>query len=146
MRVFLCKVCGHLEFNEAPESCPVCFAPKTSFEEKKDFLKQKGSGDAGGEAEKKHIPAFTVVRTCGLIPQGCVDVHIKIGEIEHPSTQEHHIMFIDLYLDKKYISRVYLTPDSLHPAVAYHMKASRGTLTAIERCNLHGYWTADTVL
>jgi superoxide reductase len=146
MKVYLCKVCGHLEFDAAPGQCPVCMAPQTSFEEKNDILKRKGAGEVGGEAEKKHLPAFTVVRTCGLIPQGCTDVHIKIGETEHPSTPEHHIMFIDLYLDNKYIARTYLTPASLHPAVAFHIKASSGTLTAVERCNLHGYWAADTTL
>lgn len=146
MKIFLCKICGHLEFDTAPANCPICHASQKNFEENNAILKRKGAGDVGGEAEKKHIPCFTIVKKCGLIPQGCMDVHIKVGEIEHPSTAEHHIMYVDLYLDKKYVSRVYLTPESLHPAVAYHLKASSGILTAVERCNLHGYWASDADL
>lgn len=30
-KYFICQVCGQLELGEAPENCPVCKAPKTSF-------------------------------------------------------------------------------------------------------------------
>ena len=34
MKKFVCKVCGYVhEGSEAPESCPVCKAPKTKFDE-----------------------------------------------------------------------------------------------------------------
>jgi desulfoferrodoxin-like iron-binding protein len=146
MRTFLCKVCGHVEFDAAPETCPVCRAPKTSFEEKFNLLKMKGDGAVGGETEKKHVPQIVVVKKCGLIPEGCTDVHIKVGEIEHPMTKEHAIQFIDCYLSKKYLSRIYLTPEQLHPAAALHLKAGAGIFSAIENCNLHGLWLSETNL
>jgi superoxide reductase len=146
MKTYLCGVCGHVAFEAAPEACPVCGAPREKFAEKNDLLKKAGDGTVGGETEKKHVPAITVVKTCGLIPQGCVDVHVKVGEIEHPSLPEHHITFIDFYLEKKYIARISLTPESCHPAGALHLKASSGTLQAIEHCNLHGWWFAEKTL
>lgn len=33
VRYFVCNVCGHVHTEEAPESCPVCGAPKSAFKE-----------------------------------------------------------------------------------------------------------------
>ena len=30
-KIYLCPVCGHIEFNDAPEKCPVCGAKKEKF-------------------------------------------------------------------------------------------------------------------
>ncbi len=146
MKVFLCQVCGHVAFEGAPEHCPVCGAPREKFSEKKDLLKKAGDGTVGGEIEQKHVPAITVVKTCSLIPDGCLDVHVKVGAVEHPSLPEHHITFIDFYLDKKFIARTHLTPEHCHPAAALHLKASSGTLQAVENCNIHGWWFAEKAL
>jgi rubrerythrin len=32
MEVFLCPVCGHLEFGVPPERCPICGAPKAKYQ------------------------------------------------------------------------------------------------------------------
>ncbi len=144
MKTFVCRSCGHVSFNEAPQNCPVCGAPKTSFIDSPDAIHKPGEPTKFSEPEKKHIPQIIIVKKCGLIPEGCFDAHAKIGEIEHPMIAEHYITFIDFYLDKKYISRVYLTPEKLHPAAALHMKADSGILSVIEHCNIHGYWMAET--
>ena len=40
MKGFVCKVCGFISINgSAPDNCPVCHAPKTSFEERDDAIK-----------------------------------------------------------------------------------------------------------
>ncbi|MBI5873590.1 MAG: hypothetical protein HZB36_05550 [Candidatus Omnitrophica bacterium] len=143
MKTFICKVCGHIEFNEITANCPVCGAPKTSFEDKPDLIHRPGEATNFTEPEKKHIPKIVLVKTCGLIPQGCMDVHVKVGETEHPMLKEHYITFIDFYINKQYLSRVYLTPERLHPAAALHLNVNAGILTAVERCNIHGYWMAE---
>jgi superoxide reductase len=86
------------------------------------------------------------VKKCGLIPKGCQDVHVKIGEIQHPMEQKHYIMNIDFYIDNEFISRVKLTPEKLNPAAALHLKVQNGKLTAIDLCNLHGAWIKETDL
>jgi len=147
MKGFTCKVCGFISINgAAPENCPVCHAPKTSFEEKDDAIKTPADASNLTEAEKKHIPVITVVKTCGLIPEGCQDVHVKIGEIQHPMLPEHSIQHIDFYIDNEFISRVILTPDKLNPAAALHLKAESGKLAAVELCNLHGAWINEADL
>jgi rubrerythrin len=30
-KIFLCPFCGHIEFNDAPEKCPICGAKKEKF-------------------------------------------------------------------------------------------------------------------
>lgn len=147
MKGFVCKVCGFISIDgSAPDKCPVCGAPKTSFQEKKDAIKTPQDVNNLTELEKKHIPVITIVKKCGLIPESCQDVHVKMGQIQHPMQPEHYIMHIDFYIDNKFISRVILTPDKLNPAAAFHIKVTSGRLSVIELCNLHGAWINEVNL
>ena len=38
MKTFVCKMCGHVAFEEAPARCPVCGAPKESFMSNDDVI------------------------------------------------------------------------------------------------------------
>ena len=146
MKGFVCERCGFVAIDgEAPERCPVCGAPQKSFTEK-DVVKTSKDVAVYGESEKKHVPHIRIASQCGLIPGECRDVQVRVGEIQHPMVPEHHIMNIDFYIDKKYISRVYLSPDKLHPAAGLHLKPGKGVLTVIEHCNLHGYWMSEAEL
>jgi len=145
MKGIVCEVCGYVAINGVvPQQCPVCGAK--SFEEKEDAVKTAADKVEVGESEKKHIPAITVVKKCGLIPEGCQDVHVKVGEIQHPMTPEHSIQHIDFYIDREFVSRVILTPDKLNPAAALHLKPGSGKIAAVELCNLHGAWFNETDL
>ena len=141
MKGFVCKVCKYISIDgSAPDNCPVCGSPKTAFEENQEAIKTAKDKGNMNESEKKHTPTITVVKKCGLIPQGCQDVHVRMGQTQHPMAQEHSIVHIDFYIDNEFISRVILTPDKLNPAAALHLKAQGGKLTVIELCNLHGAW------
>ncbi len=142
MNIFICKVCGHVEFNSAPEACPVCFA-KTFEQNNNVFI---DSEEKSKEGAVKHIPAVQVVKKCGLIPEEtCTDILVRIGETLHPMEEKHHIMFIDCYIDDKYSSRILLTPNTW-AAVVFHIKTSGSKVTIVERCNLHGFWKAEASL
>ena len=144
MKGFVCKVCGFISIDgNAPERCPVCGAPKVSFEAKDDAIKTPKDAHSLSELEKKHIPVFMVVKECTFIQGDCLDVHVKMGEIKHPMKPEHFIQHVDFYIDNKFISRVILTPERLNPAAALHLKAKTGKLTAIALCNLHGAWIKE---
>jgi len=145
MKGIVCKVCGYISINgNAPEKCPVCGAPKISFEEKDDAIKVPKDIKNKNELEKKHVPVILVLKKCGLIPDGCVDVHAKMGDIIHPMLPEHYITKVDFYVDNEYISRVYLSPEKNQPACALHLKVNSGKLSVIENCNLHGSWISET--
>lgn len=114
MKGFMCGVCGFIAIDgAAPEKCPVCGAPKKAFEE----VDVKTAADPNNltEPEKKHVPVIIVEKKCGLIPNGCTDVHVKIGEITHPMLQEHSILRIDFYVDRKYVARMRFTPEAVNP-------------------------------
>ncbi|PIQ89107.1 MAG: hypothetical protein COV72_04750 [Candidatus Omnitrophica bacterium CG11_big_fil_rev_8_21_14_0_20_42_13] len=147
MKGVVCSVCGFIAINNIiPDKCPACGAARESFRIKDDAIKTPQDKNNLNEAEKKHIPAITLVKKCGLIPEGCEDAHAKIGVIQHPMEEKHYITHLDFYLDKEFISRVMLTPRTLNPAAALHIKASGGTLSVIELCNIHGAWISEADL
>jgi superoxide reductase len=147
MKAIVCKMCGYISINgSAPEKCPACGAPKTAFQEKDDAIKDPQDAGNLTELEKKHIPIITVVKKCGLIPEGCQDAHVKIGQIQHPMQEDHSIQHIDFYIDREFVARVHLTPEKLNPAAALHLKTESGMLSAVELCNLHGAWINEQEL
>ncbi|MBN1621723.1 MAG: hypothetical protein JW871_03935 [Endomicrobiales bacterium] len=147
MKGIVCSVCGFISIDgSTPEACPVCGAPKKAFKEKEDAIVTPSDATDKVEANKKHIPKITVNKKCELIPEGCVDVNVKIGEITHPILPEHHIMYIDCYVDKKFLSRTHLTAGRLYPAAGLHLKVKNGKFTAIEKCNIHGAWISEVDL
>jgi desulfoferrodoxin-like iron-binding protein len=147
METYLCKVCGHISFDNAPVDCPVCMAPIENFKKDPDVIKKPADPDLLNELEKKHVPVVTVTQTCGLIPGSeCIDVKVKIGEIEHVMESEHYINFIDFYIDKRYLARVHLTYKRLHPATTLCLNVDEGKLRIIENCNVHGSWMTEIAL
>lgn len=144
MKILVCKRCGHIEFGKAPEKCKVCGAPSSAFIEKPDAIKSPANPAALTEGDRKHIPKIVTSKSCALLPNtGCVDVHVKVGEIEHVMEDKHYIMYLDLYFNHEFISRVLLSPRTCHPAACWHLNVSAGTVTVIEYCNVHGNWISE---
>ena len=142
MKVFVCGSCGHIGFNSAPDTCPVCGAKK--FIQNDNIFKE--SEEKSREASPKHIPAITVKKECHLMPDMCcIDVLVVIGEKVHPMEEKHHITFIDCYVDDTYVSRQYLTP-GVNPGSLFHLKAKGSRVRIVENCNIHGYWTSEAAL
>ncbi|MBI4972257.1 MAG: hypothetical protein HZC16_00375 [Candidatus Omnitrophica bacterium] len=141
---FICGKCGYLAFGEAPATCPVCGATKEAFKLDNNAIKKPADPNNLTDLEKKHIPVIKINKQCGLAGPGCIDAHIQVGEILHVMETKHYIMYIDVYLDHAFIARYHLTPDKLNPILGIHLKVSSGKLLALENCNLHGRWIAET--
>jgi len=147
MKGYVCKVCGFISINgSAPDACPVCHAPKTAFTEDENAIKTPADPKNLNDSEKKHVPMVLILKKCGLIPDGCIDVHVKIGETLHPMEEKHFIGRVDFYIDNEYVSRTYLTPAKLNAACGIHVKAPSGKLSVIEWCNIHGSWIKEVNL
>ncbi|MBD3345418.1 MAG: hypothetical protein GF401_10190 [Chitinivibrionales bacterium] len=139
MSIFTCAVCGHVEFDSSPESCPVCAAAK--FEQNDKLFEE--SMEQSKEGAAKHIPGITVNKDCKLVPgAGCIDVLVMVGEVVHPMEEAHHIMYVDCYVDNKYVSRQMLTP-GVYPGSLFHIKQAGSKVKIVERCNKHGFWMAE---
>ena len=144
MSCFICNVCGHAEFGSAPEKCPVCFAPQTSFLQNDNIFAE--SEEKSKEGAVKHIPSIKINKECKIIPEeSCVDVIVRIGETLHPMTADHSIQFIDCYVDDKYVTRVFLTP-GVFPSAVIHLKETGSKVRIVQNCNLHGHWQAEAEL
>ncbi len=138
MKVFICKMCAHIEFSSAPGTCPVCGAPQSQFQQNDKVFDE--SAEKSPEGGIKHVPVITVVADCKLIPeQNCTDILVRVGETLHPMEEKHYITFLDLYLDNRYVSRVMLSPD-MYPGAVFHLKSTGSKVSVVEMCNLHGYW------
>ena len=140
MKGFLCKVCGHIELDSIPDKCPVCFSPSTAFSEQDVVKTIKDEGP-----KEKHVPVIAVNKKCKLIPAGCTEAQAKIGEAIHPMEPAHFIQWADFYVDMKWVARAHLTPEC-NPAASAFLKAASGTLTVIEKCNIHGHWIGEMKL
>jgi len=145
MKVYICEICGHIEFNDIPEECPVCMAEKDKF--KQDDSVFDDSRKKSPEAEVKHIPSVAVNKHCGLIPEeGCTDIIVRIGETLHPMQEKHFIQFVDCYQDGNYVARAQFFPEKVFPAACFHVKKDSGRVTVVENCNIHGYWMTEVEL
>jgi superoxide reductase len=144
MAIFICSVCGHIEFGQAPATCPVCHAPKDRFNQNDTVFKDAQAKST--ELSEKHIPQIFVVKTSKLIhEQPTKDIAVRIGKLLHPMEEQHFIQWIDCYIDDKYISRILLTPGT-NPAGAVYPKLTGSKVRIVEHCNLHGHWQAEALL
>lgn len=92
-------------------------------------LQKPNTTDATSE---KHVPFFIKKDN---------ELEIRVGEIDHPMTEEHYIQFIEVIsADEKYVKRKYLYP---FEEPSFCLKGyDVNKLTARELCNIHGLWEA----
>lgn len=141
--IFICSVCGHIEFGTAPDNCPVCHAPKEKFQQNNQvFAEAEAKNKEGGV---KHLPVVLVKNSTLITEPPCQEVIVRVGKTLHPMEAAHHIRFIDGYIDDKYVARADLTP-GIQPAACFSLKSAGSRVRIVEWCNLHSYWQAEAVL
>lgn len=120
MKFYRCPVCGNIiaiiDGNEKNVSC--CG----------NKLEELTAGTTDASLEK-HVPIYEKEND---------NIIVKVGEVEHPMTEEHYIMFIALVSDDK-VSIVRLGPTDKPEAVFKYIKGSK----IYEYCNLHGLWVKE---
>ena len=141
MAIFICSVCGHIEFGKAPDKCPVCMSPREKYAQNDNVFIE--SEEKSKEAAIKHIPSVTINKECKLIPElSCADIIVRIGKAIHPMEAAHYIRFIDCYVDDAYVSRVMLSP-GVFAGACFHLKTKGNKVRIVENCNIHGYWQLE---
>jgi desulfoferrodoxin-like iron-binding protein len=153
MDTFVCSVCRHITFEEAPFCCPFCRAPIESFEKKEGVINIPADHKNLSEFEKQHVPVITALKEFGHYP-GCghIDVHIEVGEMEHTMHKSDHISFIDMYfadiyLPKRCITRINFMCKKIKPIATVRFEnITSGIFTVINHCNAHGSWMAQAKL
>ncbi len=152
-KLFMCKRCNYIAFEQAPTLCPFCKASIDSFDNNPDSLNILEEFDNIGDFEKKHFPVITLLkefdskRECKF-----TEAHVKIGEIEHDMDIDNHIKIIDFYLNesnhnKECVARFNLNCRRMNPEATIRLNnVSSGVLTVVTNCSSHGSWMTEAHL
>jgi desulfoferrodoxin-like iron-binding protein len=142
--IYVCGVCGHVEFGAAPENCPICHAPKEKFTEKNTLFAD--AMKKFPEVSPSHDPVISIKKESGLVPEiACKEVSVRVGKHMHPMEEAHHIKFIDFYIDDKFVTRFFPNLKQ-YPAVSYYTNAVGSKVRMVEFCTVHDYWQAEMAM
>lgn len=122
VKLYKCAHCGNIVEMVVDKGVnPVCCGEAMA-------LLEANTTDA---ATEKHVP---VVEVNGN------KVSVKVGSVEHPMTEEHHIAFIILETDKGVQKKV--LDHTGKPEAEFVMAEGEKAVCVYEYCNLHGLWKA----
>jgi superoxide reductase len=123
LKLYKCAHCGNIvEMVEDRGVNPVCCGE----------LMQELVANTTDAAQEKHVP---------VIEQEGNKVVVKVGSVEHPMLEEHHISFIILETNKG-VQRKALDPVGA-PVAEFVLGEGEEVVAAYEYCNLHGFWKAE---
>lgn len=80
-------------------------------------------------ALEKHVPKVEIEGN---------KVHVVVGEVIHPMTEEHHIAFITLVTDQK--AELKRLDHTGKPKADFVLAEGEKVVAVYEYCNLHGLW------
>ncbi|MGD9202220.1 MAG: desulfoferrodoxin [Chitinispirillia bacterium] len=120
--VYKCEVCGNvvesLWNGKPPVVC--CNKPMVKLE--------ANTVDA---ATEKHVPV--------IIREGNT-VTVKVGEVDHPMTEKHYIVFAEVVAGNK-VYRQDFTPEDEKAQATFLIEET--DIIARAYCNLHGFWRGN---
>lgn len=123
LKFYKCEHCGNIALKPYDKGVPlVCCGERMT----------ELTANTVDAAVEKHVPVVTV---------DGASVHVAVGEIAHPMTEEHLITFIVLETKKGYqIAELTATDE---PAADFAIAEGDEAVAAYEYCNLHGLWKAE---
>lgn len=98
--------------------------------------------EAASDFEKKHTPHIVCERDGDR-----VRVHVEVGHyFPHPNVPDHYIEWVMVYAAGAPVMRFDFSAVATEPHVSCTLNVDPGTpIIAMENCNLHGLWVAETV-
>lgn len=121
-QVYVCEQCGTIVEVLMPGEAPLVHCG-----EEMKLLEELTEGDLA----PKHKPV--IERVVG-------GYKVTVGDVEHPMTPAHWIVWIELMADGR-VYRQYLSADD-KPVATFRIGTAKDVV-AREYCNLHGLWKAD---
>jgi len=120
-QIYKCNVCGNIvEIVHTGVGELVCCGQPME-------LQKENTVDA---AQEKHVP---------VIEKTEKGVKVRVGEVPHPMTGEHHIEWIEILAGGKTMRKFLKVGDK--PEAEFCVEAEN--IMAREYCNLHGLWKAQ---
>ncbi|MDD3159593.1 MAG: desulfoferrodoxin [Candidatus ainarchaeum sp.] len=123
--IYKCEICGNIVnvFHAGAGQLVCCGQPMVLLVEK--------DSDLGNE---KHVPIIEVNEN----ESNQTNVLVKIGSVEHPMTQEHHIEWVELIADDKILKKQFKFDEK--PTANFVLDFKPTVISARVYCNLHGLW------
>ena len=122
MKLYVCPICGNVVEKIVDKGVPVVCCGKPMVE--------LTTNTTDGALEK-HVPVLSIDGD---------KLHVKVGEVSHPMTDEHLITTIIAVFNNQ-VLRVDLTSAD-QPEAVFAIGDYKGTIEVYEYCNLHGLWKA----
>lgn len=121
MKIYVCKKCGNvvLKLEDKNESLSCC-----------GELMELQNVNIVDAAVEKHLPVYEIKEDV---------INIKVGEVEHPMTEEHYISFIILANDNNYMIKKLSISDKAEASFVYNSEYNK----IYAYCNLHGLWLTE---
>jgi superoxide reductase len=108
------------------------------------WWKMNTLSDEAGPTGEKHTPYLTVKGTPAA--GQAVEVTVDVGRGKHPNEAAHWVQWVELRANNLFIGRAEFAAGITKPVATFTVviPAESGvTLTAVERCNLHGLWVSE---
>ena len=120
MKFYTCEICGKIVamVKETPVDTMCCG----------QAMRELVPGTTDGAAEK-HVPVYTVEGNT---------VKVKVGSVEHPMTDAHHIEWIAIETENGN-QRKELKPGD-KPEATFALVPRDKVKSVYEYCNIHGLW------
>ena len=123
LKIFKCNHCGNIfEVVNDAKVVPVCCGEPM----------RELKANTTDAAQEKHVPEVSVEGNLGKV---------KVGSVEHPMTEEHHIAFIYLETENG-VARKDLDHTG-KPEAVFALAEGEKPVAVYEYCNLHGLWKKE---
>lgn len=119
-KFYICKHCGNMigMIKSSGVNVVCCGDPMTEL--------KPNTVEA---SQEKHLPVVTI--------EGNI-VKVKVGSVEHPMTEEHHIAWI--YLETEQGGQRKKQAVGSKPEAEFALAGGDKVVGVYEYCNLHGLW------
>lgn len=119
-KFYICKHCGNMigMIKSSGVNVVCCGDPMTEL--------KPNTVEA---SQEKHLPVVTI--------EGNI-VKVKVGSVEHPMTEEHHIAWI--YLETEQGGQRKKLAVGYKPEAEFALAGGDKVVGVYEYCNLHGLW------
>ncbi len=122
LKFYKCNHCGNVAVKPYDKGVPLmCCGEKMT----------ELTANTVDAAVEKHVPVVTVEGSA---------VHVVVGEVVHPMTEEHQISFIALETKNGYQIAELAPTDE--PKADFALAEGDEVVAVYEYCNLHGLWKA----
>ena len=122
LKFYKCEHCGNIALKPYDKGVPlVCCGERMT----------ELTANTVDAAVEKHVPVVTV---------DGASVHVAVGEVAHPMTEEHLIAFVVLVTEKGYQVAPLTAADA--PKAEFVVAEGDAPVAGYEHCNLHGLWVA----